>query len=476
MKKYRGENLLKLLRQGEPLTRFQQVFLTLSLSIPAILAQISSIIMQYIDASMVGQLGANDSASIGLVSSSTWLFSGLSVALVTGYTVQVAHSVGAQRDKAARNIMKQGFIINIGFSLVLLVIGVLLSDPLPRLLAGDSVIVDKASKYFLIYMLMLPIIQINNLSAGMLQASGDIKVPSILYMIMCILDVIFNAFFIFPSLNFSWGGLAVSLPGMGLGVVGAALGTACAELVIAGLMFVYLIRFSDKLRYHAQEKLSFSAVVAKQATILSLPLVFEQIVMCGAQIVSTAIVAPLGTIAIAANSFAITAESLCYMPGFGIEVAATTLIGQSIGAKRHDLIRPLAYLITGLGMTIMAISGIFLYLFAPVMLAILTPDSAIQRLGVKVLRIEAFAEPLFGASIVASGVFRGAGDTLVPSLMTFASMWLIRLPLAFFLASIKGLPGIWLAMCLELFIRGFIFLGHLKGKKWLKKEVIPLQE
>lgn len=122
---------------------------------------------------------------------------------------------------------------------------------------------------------------------------------------------------------------------------------------------------------------------------------------------------PAGDGTIAANSFSITAESLCYMPGYGIGTAATTLIGQSIGARRHDLTRRLGYLCTGLGMTVMTLSGIVLYLAAPTMIGLLSPDPAIVALGAQALRIEAFAEPMYAASIVASGVFRGAGDTLV---------------------------------------------------------------
>ena len=113
----------------------------------------------------------------------------------------------------------------------------------------------------------------------------------------------------------------------------------------------------------------------------------EQIVQQGAQILIIAIVAPLGTAAVAANSLAITAEGLCYMPGFGIGAAASTLIGQSIGAGRKDLIRRLSRLTTVFGMLIMSFSGLLLYLFAPFMMGILTPDLEVWTLGVTVLRL-----------------------------------------------------------------------------------------
>ena len=101
-------NLLEQLRSGAELCFRDQLWLTIQLSIPAILAQISSIVMQYIDASMVGQLGAGGSAAIGIVSSSTWLMGGLCAAAATGFTVQVAQRVGAKNDKEARSIVRQG--------------------------------------------------------------------------------------------------------------------------------------------------------------------------------------------------------------------------------------------------------------------------------------------------------------------------------------------------------------------------------
>ena len=105
-----NQYLLKL-RNGEKLSTSQQVKMILLLSLPAILSQVSSTVMQYIDASMVGSLGADASASIGLVSSTTWMFGGVAFAAITGFTVQVAHAIGAKDLLHARNIMKQGFIV-----------------------------------------------------------------------------------------------------------------------------------------------------------------------------------------------------------------------------------------------------------------------------------------------------------------------------------------------------------------------------
>ncbi len=201
---------------------------------------------------------------------------------------------------------------------------------------------------------------------------------------------------------------------------------------------------------------------------VSAPMTLEHAVICGAQIMVTVIVAPLGVMAIAANSFAVTAEALCYMPGYGIGDAATTLVGQSYGARRLDLARRFGYLTVGLGMVVMTVMGVILWLCAPAVMQLLSPVADIQVLGASALRIEAWAEPMFAASIVAYGVMVGVGDTMVPAAMNFSSIWLVRLPLAALLAPTMGLNGVWLAMCIELCFRGAIFLWRLISGAWLR--------
>ena len=459
--------LLLRLRKGEPLTGGEQLLLIIQLSIPAILAQITEVVMEYIDSSMVGSLGASASASIGLVASSTWLFGGLLRACCTGFTVQAAQYIGAGQEEKARSIRHQGFVVCLCFSLLVAAIGAALSGPLPKLLGGGADITADAAWYFRIFALSAPVIEMVAFGAGMLQCSGNMVLPSALEILMCALDVLFNAFWIFPA-----GHLFAGSPGMGLGVPGAALGTVCAEIVTGAILLAVLLLRSPILRIRKGEDRGLHAQDLKNAARIAVPVGIEQAIQSGAQIVSTTIVAPLGTVSIAANSLAVTAEALCYMPGYGIQTAASTMIGQSIGAGRMDLVRRLSSLTTFFGMAIQTLSGVALYLEAPLMMATLSVDPAVQQLGTEVLRIEAFAEPWFAASIVAGGCFRGAGDTLVPSIMGLVSMWAVRLPLAALLTPSMGLHGVWLAMCIELHFRGILFLIRLAGRRWTRKGVI----
>ena len=163
-----------------PETWREQFVQVLTLSVPAILAQISSMAMQYIDAAMVGSLGARASASIGLVSTSTWLLGGMCISLATGFSVQVAHLIGAGREEEARNVLRQALLAGLVVGALLCTAGTSISGALPAWLGGEAEILGDASSYFFIYSCALPAVQMRQLCGSMLQCSGDMRTPSLL--------------------------------------------------------------------------------------------------------------------------------------------------------------------------------------------------------------------------------------------------------------------------------------------------------
>ncbi len=458
------------IQNGEALNLSSKLSLAAKLSMPAIMAQLSSILMQYIDASMVGRLGADCSASVGLMSSSLWFFWGICSMVTMGFSVQVAHRLGAKEQSQARSVVRQGITSCLLFAVFASVAGLLLAPKLPEWLGGEDVLRHDASLYFSVFIAALPLLTMNYLGGGMLRCAGNMKVPSLLNVLMCVLDIVFNFFLIFPTREISIAGVSLNVPGAGLGVLGAAIGTVLAEVIVAALMMWYLLALQPDLRIKGRPRGSFRPTrdVLRRAVRISVPMTLEHAIFCGAQIMITIIVAPLGVVAIAANAFAVTAESLCYMPGFGIGDAATTLTGQSFGARRPELVKSFCYISVGMGMAVMTIMGAIMYIAAPVMMDIMTPVEAIRQLGTEVLRIEAWAEPMYAASIVAYGAFVGVGDTMWPAVMNFGSIWLVRIPVAALLAPAMGLRGVWIAMAVELTFRGLIFLWRMWSGSWCK--------
>ena len=450
-----SELLLSYIREGRTMTQREKLWLIVSLSIPSILAQISATVMFFIDASMVGHLGAKASAAIGLVETTGWLMGGLGSAANMGFSVQVAHFIGANDMEAARRVLRQSIVCCIIWALVISITALCVSPYLPYWLGGNEDIARDASLYFAIFGLSGIFFQMEGLAGSMLKCSGNMKIPSVLNIGMCVMDVVFNYIYIYI---------------LEMGVVGAAIGTGLAMLVTASAMMYFLIVKSKMLSLIGRPG-SFKPRedTIRTAVKIGAPMGLQHLLMGGAYIVSTVIVAPLGTIAIAAHSLAITVESLCYMPGYGIAEAATTLVGQGIGAGQRMLTRSFARMSVALGIGVMTLMGVLMWIFAPELMALMSPVEEVIALGTQVLRIEAWAEPMFAAAIVCNGVFIGAGDTLVPAVMSLVSMWAVRLTLAATLAPKYGLKGVWTAMAIELACRGSIFLVRLFKGKWAEK-------
>ena len=470
MKKVKNsELLLSYIREGRTMTQGEKLWLIVSLSIPSILAQISATVMFFIDASMVGHLGAKASAAIGLVESTGWLMGGLASAANMGFSVQVAHFIGANDFEAARRVLRQSLVCCMTWALIISLTSVIIAPSLPYWLGGSEEIARDASLYFAIFGFCGIFFQMEGLAGSMLKCSGNMKIPSALNIGMCVMDVCFNYLFIYV---------------LDMGVVGAAIGTGLAMLVTALLMMYFLLVKSKMLGLLARKEEgerrkenTWYAFKPKSDTVgtafkIGAPMGLQHMLMGGAYMVSTMIVAPLGTVAIAAHSLAIVVESLCYMPGYGIAEAATTLVGQGIGAGQRQLTRSFARMSVALGIGVMTVMGVLMWIFAPELMGIMSPVEEVIAQGTEALRIEAWAEPMFAAAIVCNGVFIGAGDTLIPAIMSLASMWAVRLTLAATLAPKYGLKGVWTAMAIELTFRGSIFLTRLFKGNYEKTTVL----
>ena len=459
------ERLSARMRQGETIPLRDTAGVVLMLSIPSILEQIVVTAMEYIDAAMVGHIGAEATAAIGIVSSSTWLLHGILVGLYNAFSIQIAQYLGADRQQDARGVLRQAMLFNLAAGLAAAAFGIGISGHLPGWLGADVSLQANASAYFAIWSAALPFTMAMGMYTSMLRASGDALTPGLISVLVCVLDAIFNFFLINPTRTL-WG---ITVWGAGLGVPGAALGTALAT-VVGGLLALCILLFREgPLCIHKPGSWKITRACIRNLGKVGVPLAAERAALSSAQVLQVRIVSQLGTVAIAANSLGVSAEGLCYMAGYGIQGAAIALIGQAVGAHRKDMAKRFAWLCTLMGMGIMTLTGAGLFAFAPTLMSIFTADAAVIALGARVLRIEAFAEPMFGASIVASGAMQGAGDSTACFVLNLVSMWGIRLTLAFLLAPRFGLVGVWGAMFFELCVRGLLFLIRLARGKWLEK-------
>lgn len=452
------------LRAGEAIPVKEQMKLVVSLSVPAILEQLVMTLMSYIDTAMVGGLGYQATAAIGVVASSIWFMNAFVNAAAIGFSVQVAQYLGAGRESDSRDVLCQAILFNVIFGTAFGAVVIGIGQFLPAILGAEAEIAPYARAYFCTVAFFVPFSMASAIYSSIFRCSGNVVLPSIMNVGMCVLDVIFNFFLINPVRQIG----NRTIWGAGLGVRGAAIGTGLAQACVGLTLLAFLLIRKGPLKLQGGETWRFTKVCMKNTWFLALPAALERSTLCLAQIVMTGVVTGMGPVAVVANYVAVQTEGICYLPAYGVAAAATALVGQSIGAARKDMAKRFAYGTTLVGFLLVSCTGTLLFCFAPILTRLLTGEAEVIALSTRALRIVAFSEPLFAVSIVVIGALRGAGDGKGPFLINLCSMWGIRVVTVLLFTRQFGVLGVWATMAVELICRGIFFLIRLLRGRWIQ--------
>jgi putative MATE family efflux protein len=334
----------------------------------------------------------------------------------------------------------------------------------------EDQVVPVAGTYMSIIALAYPFTILFAYMANLIRSSGDTRSPLIANIITNVANIVANYLLIFPTRQINLFGWDFLMPGAGLGVKGAAIGTAGATALSALILFGVLVMKDSPLRTPFRGvswKVDWS--VMRQVFRLGAPHALERATLSIGQIILTVLVTRIGTVSLAAHHLAITAESITYMPVSGFSLAATTLVAQSLGAQKREMALDFAKRSLRWGVMLMSGTGLLMYIFSRQLMAFFSPDLAVIALGSRVLRIEAFAEPFFALSIVISGILRGAGDTKWPFINSLIGMWVVRLiPASILILGFGfGLEAAWGCMVADLVVRGLLNYRRYHKGTWI---------
>lgn len=443
---------------------------------PAILQEALQTIVQYIDTAMVGRIGADASAAVGLTTSMTWLVNSPAFAIGIGVLACIAESIGAGKPEKAREFGIQALhfatILGISLGIITLVI----SPFLPGWLGADPQIRRDAGLYFAIICAPMIFRSFSTILSSVLRGAGDTKSPMYANLAMNLVNLVLNYFLIYEPQTISLGSLKLHLPGAGLGVVGAALGSAIAYCTGGILMFWAYYR--NPLLCPKGCSLRLQKPLARRCLRIGIPVALERVSACLGQVVFISMVARLGTLALATHSIAITAEQAFYIPGYGMQAAASTMAGNALGAGDQKRFCTVTRMIISITVGLMIITGGLLFAFPGFMMSIFSPDPAVISGGVVVLRIVAVSEPLFGAVIIFEGLFNGIGDTRAPFVISIFAMWGVRIIGSLLCIQLVqgGLPLLWCCMVADNTTRcillAYRYLRGLWRKKFIQAETV----
>ena len=445
------------------------VITVLMLAWPVFLEQILTTLVSYADTAMVGSLGAYATAAVSISNSVVMLLNGLIMALGVGITALISRSIGAGDASMTRKLVRHTILILLFIGLPMGIVLACLSRAIPVFMGAEPDILEYATKYNLIVSVGRPFQIASMLFFSVFRGCGDTRTPLRINILVNIINVVGNYFLIFETHTVRLLGWKLTVFGAGMGTSGAALATA-VSMVFGGIAAVALVfRGNTPMRIHFRDSFRPDLLLLRQILRISFPAMLERLCMSTAQVVIAASIASMGTVAVAANTVYVTVESIAFMPGFAFATAATTLVGQALGAKRPDLAQRLAHTCVLTSFVAMTLAGTGLFFLGPQVARFFTPDAAVIALASQCLQIVAFLQPGQTGAMVFAGALRGAGDTLWPMIIIAAGTWVIR-AFAGGIVCIRilglGLPAAVTCMAVESYVRCLLMYLRFRTGKW----------
>lgn len=425
---------------------FRMLPLILSLAWPTMLEQLMQTAVQYIDTAMVGSLGTDATAAVGSTTTVNWLVGSSVSALGVGFLAFISQALGAGKKELAVRASSQSVLAVVISGLFFTAVTLAVSPAVPALMQVDENIRGLSAQYFFILYTPMLFRAASIIFGSVLRGAGDSKTPMLVGIAVNIINVILNFLLIYPDRQVSLFGKDINVFGADMGVIGAAVASAAAFSVGGILITVALFRHKEV----APEKafLKPDREILKPCLRVALPNMLQRFGTSFGYVVFASMINSLGEISTAAHTVANTVESAFYIPGYGMQAAAATLMGNAHGARDREKARDLSRLLIFIEVSLMIISGGLLFIFAEKMAGLFSGSAEVVSLCATVLRMVALSEPFYGVSLIIEGMLQGIGNTKTPFIFNIVGMWGIRIIGTFVCINLlsMGLISAWACM------------------------------
>uniref|UniRef100_UPI0040564976 MATE family efflux transporter n=1 Tax=Agathobacter sp. TaxID=2021311 RepID=UPI0040564976 len=418
-----------------------------TLAWPTILEQLLSTIVQYIDTAMVGRLGAEATATISLSSTYTWLINSIMSAAGVGFLAYIARAIGEKNEYKIRHAAGQAAMVALVVGSILTGVTLAAAPYMPVWMGAEEAIHREASIYFALINLPLVFRAAILIFGAVLRSTGDTKTPMYINVLVNVCNMAFNYVFIYA---------------LGFGAIGAGIATAISFMIGGVLMAVAFVRnktIAFKADYAKPEWEILRGVLK-----IGIPVMMTSIVSCSGYVVATSFVSSMATTIYAAHSIAITAETIFYIPGYGIQAATATLVGNALGENDEKKQRDVSLISIGIIFMVMVVTGVLLFFSAEWMMRLFTKDAEVVEIGAALLRIVAFSEPIFGSAAVMEGIYNGLGRTRYPFVVELFTRWGIRILGSFICVRVLdfGIHSIWYCMIADNVVKAALLVFGLR--------------
>ncbi|MBQ2690892.1 MAG: MATE family efflux transporter [Clostridia bacterium] len=438
----------------------------LTLAWPTMMEQLMQTAVQYIDTAMVGSIGTHATAAVGATSTVSWLIGSTVSAIGVGFLSFLAQAYGAGDRDAATRASSQAVIAVLASGIFFTVVALSLSGLVPVWMQVDPEIQDISSKYFFIIYTPMLARAATIIFGTMLRAVGDTKTPMRVGIIVNLVNIVLNFLMIYETRSYVIGGLSITIPGFGWGIIGA--GTASAISFAVGGILTTIAIWKHPVISPSGQKLKLDMEILRPCMKVAFPNALQRFGTSLGFVAFAAMINSLGEVSTAAHTIANTVESAFYIPGYGMQTAAATLAGNAMGAGDKQRMEDIARLILFIEVLLMIASGGLLFAFAPAMMGMFSSNPEVIALGAVVLRMVAVSEPFYGVSIIIEGMMLGVGNTVTPFIYNILGMWGIRIVGTFITTQLMSmsLVAAWACMIMHNLFLFIVYAIHYMKVTW----------
>ncbi len=428
-----------------------------SITWPAFIELVMSTLFGMVDMIMVGQLSSASIAAVGLTNQPFMLLLAIFAAVNVGTTTLVAWNIGAGNSKSASAVTRQTLMVNIILGIFMSVIGIILAGPIVVFMGAEADTIKDATAYFQIVSGGLAFQAVTMGITAALRGAGETKLPMLYNIGSNLLNVFGNYVLIYGKLGFpKWG------------VAGAAVSTTFSRIVACAIAIYIIYSKKSVISISIKESYRFDKDILKKVFKIGLPSALEQFVIQGGLVMFARIVSSLGTAGFAAHQIGLNISGLTFAPSMACGVAATTLVGQSLGANDEEKAKKYADVIHHMSIFIACIMGLVFVIFSHPLARLYTKELEVAAMAGIVLKILALAQPGQSTQLSLAGALRGAGDTMYPLYASIFGIWIFRVVVAYVFVSVFqwGLIGAWVALVIDQYARASIVYLRYRSGKW----------
>lgn len=445
----------------QDLTNGNEGKLIFKFAAPMLLGNVFQQLFSVVDSIVVGNfVGKEALAAVGASFPVIFIMVSMIIGLVIGTTVVISQYFGAKNLVKVKRAIDTMYIYSAVFGIITTVVGIIIAEPLLRLLGLPEDIMPQAVKYLQIYLSGMIVFFGFNGTSAVLRGLGDSKTPLYFLIIATVSNIILDLLFVAV---FKWG------------VAGAAYATLVSNAIAFG-MAIWWLNKTHKIIRIAIRGLHFDREVFQHSIRIGLPTGIQQTLVAIGALALMGIVNKFGTNIIAGFSVASRLDALAVIPAMSFSQALSTFVGQNIGANKPERIR--AGLIATLKMSgiVTIVTSLFIIFGGHLLMSMFTKDTEVIRIGDNYLTIVSAFYIMFTLMFIYAGVMRGAGDTLIPMFISLLSLWIIRIPMAWYLSGKIGEDGIWWSIPAGWFVGLALSYFYYKSGRWKKKSVVTYDE